>query len=177
MQGLPRTIYFHPGHEGAEVKRRCDIVGNVELTNFFKAGQAAIHALQDGLAVFLGEGEPGDLERAFDHFIGDRGRLGFLLSSLLGIGLHFGPKCAGQKTRTESDAGKICEKSPPIFAGIVCHRRDYSGYHAADGLAHLTEQAGRAESDGDESGDDGEGGPDGGELRIGRGREFRRRRR
>ena len=77
-----RTVHFHSRDKRTEIKRRRDIVGDLQFANFLEVLEIPVHALQHGFLIFFAEAQARQFEGAPEHFGRDAG-LTFLL--------HFGP--------------------------------------------------------------------------------------
>ena len=106
---LCRPIEARAGHQRAVVQRRRDVRIDVDLAQVRITREVLVGAAQQLLALFLGEVEPRDGQRIFQHRRGDAPGPFFL---------KLCPEHAGQQRRRQADSRKIGDE--PSSGGGGC---------------------------------------------------------
>src|SRR5262249_32275092 len=100
----------HAGNQRTEVKRRRHVIRNLNLSECLVSPEAVVHGSEHGLFIFIRELQAGRRERQFQHL------LGHLLCALL---LHAGPQYSRQQRPSESDGGKVTDKTSASLFEIL----------------------------------------------------------
>ena len=91
------------------MKWRSDIVGDMQIADFFKAGKVSVDRIEHGFLLFVIEGKAGHGNGGLQYF-----RRNLLRASLL----HLAPENARKKSGPKAKAREMGQKAA---AGIVSH--------------------------------------------------------